>query len=83
MHHNPYLATRCRTLKPQTVQLKRTLEKLPALVEELQPEHTAMDWAASAATVIHVPVHATRDDEPPRVDLVTSRGQRLGRSDFS
>lgn len=70
MHHNPYLATRRCTLKSQTAQLKRTLEELPALVEELQPEHTAMDWATSAATAIHVPVPTTRDDEPPRMDPV-------------
>ena len=72
MHHNPYLAPRCPTLNPQTAQLKRTLEELPALVEELQPDHMATDWAASAATVVHVPVHTTRDDEPPRVDPVHS-----------
>lgn len=59
----------CRSLKSQIAQLKRTLEELSVSVEKLQPEHTAMNWAFPAGTVIYVPVRATRSDEPSRVDL--------------
>jgi hypothetical protein len=66
VHSNPYLASRCRTLKSQTGHLKQKLEELTASIEELQPEHSAMDWAASAGTIIYVPVRVTKDNEAPR-----------------
>ena len=66
IHSNPYLASRCRTLKSQTAYLKEKLEELIASVEELQPDQTAMDWAASAGTIIYVPVHVNRDNEAPQ-----------------
>jgi hypothetical protein len=66
IHNNPYLASRCRTLKSQIAHLKQKLEELMAVIEELQPEHSAMDWAASAGTIIYVPVRVTKDNEAPR-----------------
>jgi hypothetical protein len=69
IHSNPYLASRCRTLKSQTAHLKEKFEELAASVEELQPDHSAMDWAASAGTVIYVPSLATRENEALRASL--------------
>jgi hypothetical protein len=71
IHSNPFLASRCRVLKSQTAHLKQRLEELFTSVEELQPEQSAMDWAASAGTVVYVPYPVTRDNEAPQASLAS------------
>lgn len=66
IHGNPFLASRCRALKLQTAHLKQKLEELMVVIEELQPEHSAMDWASSAGTILYVPVRVGKENEAPR-----------------
>lgn len=65
IHNDPFLASRCRVLKSQTAHLKQRLEELITSIEELQPEQSAMDWAASADTVVYVPYPVAKDNEAP------------------
>ena len=69
IHNNPFLASRCRILKSQTTHLKQRLEELITSIEELQPEQSAMDWAASAGTVVYVPYPVAKDNEAPKASL--------------
>jgi hypothetical protein len=69
IHNNPFLASRCRVLKSQTAHLKQRLEELITSIEELQPEQSAMDWAASAGTVVYVPYPVAKDNEAPKTSL--------------
>lgn len=46
--------------------LQHTIEDLSAVIDELQPEHSAMDWASTAGTVIYVPVRVNQENEAPR-----------------
>ena len=78
IHNNPYLTNRCRTLKSQTANLKQKLEELIASVDELQPDYWAMDWAASAGTVIYVPYPVASDNEASTNSSGTSRSQTSG-----
>jgi hypothetical protein len=71
VHSSPFLASRCRTLKYQTTYLKQRLEELITSIEELQPEQSAMDWAASASTVIYVPYSVAKDNEAPKASLAS------------
>ena len=45
--------------------LKHKIDDLSAVIDELQPEHSAMDWASSAGTVIYVPVRVNKENEAP------------------
>jgi hypothetical protein len=56
-------------LKSQTAHLKQRLEELITSIEELQPEQSAMDWAASASTIVYVPYPVAKDNEPPKTSL--------------
>jgi hypothetical protein len=69
IHNNPFFASRCRVLKSQTAHLKQRLEELITSIEELQPEQSAMDWAASAGTVVYVPYPVAKDNEAPKASL--------------
>ena len=70
IHNNPFLANRCRVLKSQTAHLKQRLEELITSIEELQPEQSAMDWAATAGTVVYVPYPVVKDNEAPKASPV-------------
>lgn len=82
IHNNPFLASRCRVLKSQTAHLKQRLEELMTSIEELQPEQSAMDWAASAGTVVYVPYPVAKDNEPPKASLAPPRIQGPAGSTF-
>jgi len=83
VHNSPFLASRCRILKYQTTHLKQRLEELITSIEELQPEQSAMDWAASAGTVVYVPYPVAKDNEAPKASPVSPEIKGSAGSTFS
>lgn len=82
IHNSPFLASRCRILKSQTTHLKQRLEELITSIEELQPEQSAMDWAASAGMVVYVPYPVVKDNEGPKASLAPPEIKGLAGSTF-
>jgi hypothetical protein len=69
-------------LKYQTTHLKQRLEELITSIEELQPEQSAMDWAASAGTVVYVLHPVAKDSEAPKASLAPPDIKGLAGSTF-
>jgi hypothetical protein len=70
-------------LKSQTAHLKQRLEDLITSIEELQPEQSAMDWAASAGTVVYVPYPVAKDNEALKASLAPPQIKGQAGSTFS
>jgi hypothetical protein len=58
---NPTLNSKIRDMKQISDVVKEHLEELIREIDELQPDKEAMDWSASAGTIVYVPVTRAED----------------------
>ena len=75
-YSNPVLNARLRNLKQHSDLVKRKLEDLIAVIDEMQPDSSVMDWSGSAGTIVYVPISTSVNGTflQPQMKSINSTG---------